>query len=98
MAAGHDRVSDMIDEWMALRLEMKRSERAEHPPVTDVLGREWTWVDRDLYRHDGMAWPLSFITADSKSWPSPALLDNPNYGWCEHCRTAMEAIRDGRTP
>jgi hypothetical protein len=61
MTTAHDRVSDMVTEWRALRLVLAELEAAEHPDVTDVQGRVWTWWKGDLFRHEGKAWPRDFI-------------------------------------
>lgn len=52
----------------------------------DALGRTWVWRNKDLYAHDGMAWPLAFITNPKIGLPTQHALDNPNYQWCAICR------------
>lgn len=82
-----DRVRQLIADWNAARALIRRNEEAAHPDVVDVLGRTWTWKDGDLYRHDSMCWPLSMVTDPRVGWPSRNALDNPNYQWCEICKT-----------
>lgn len=93
MSAGRNMVSELVDEWTALRVEAQAFERAEHPDVTDVLGRVWTWKSGDIYTHDGMAWPLAFITSPTLQGPSAAALDNPNYRWCLICKPSYEGAK-----
>lgn len=81
----------LITEWQALHRALRGERAAEHPDVTDALGRVWVWKSGDLYGHDSMAWPLAMVASDLVGWPSPLLLDNPNYRWCAACRQAMEA-------
>lgn len=92
MSAPRNPIGPMLDEWQQLRAALRAAERAEHPDVTDQLGRVWVWKDGDIYLHDGMAWPLVFIQQRT-AWPNPVLLDNPNYHWCDACRAGMEASR-----
>jgi len=81
-------VADMITEWQATRLAMAELERAEHPDITDPHGRVWTWHSGagadEMYKHDGMAWPVEWIARGGL--PRPEGLANPNYSWCEICR------------
>lgn len=79
-------IAGMIDEWQSLRAEIAAMERAEHPDVTDALGRTWQWKSGDIYTHDGMAWPLIFIQDPNVGLPKSVALDNPNYSWCEICK------------
>lgn len=90
---GRQVVAGLVSAWRAARLALAATEAAEHPDVTDVLGRTWTWWKGDLYRHDSMAWPLVLVTSDLMRWPKPELLDNPNYQWCDTCRAELEARR-----
>jgi hypothetical protein len=76
----------LVDGWLEARRALREAEQAEHPDVTDALGRVWTWMDGDIYTHDGMAWPLDHITHPGIGWPTAAALDNPNYQWCATCR------------
>lgn len=89
-------VNATLDEWERLRKELRAIEEAEHPPITDVLGRQWTWKDGDLYVHDGMAWPREFVERAEMELPSQAALENPNYRWCPICRgeSPRRAARD----
>lgn len=43
-------VSDLLVQWRAARAELAALEAAEHPDITDVHGRVWTWWKGDLYR------------------------------------------------
>jgi hypothetical protein len=101
-------VSTLVTEWLALRIVIAEMEVAEHPPITDALGRAWTWIpggarDRDgndcstLYGHDGMAWPREWVEHPGIGWPRAAALDNPNSRWCELCRAGATAAA-GQTP
>jgi hypothetical protein len=100
--------STLVTEWQALRTVIAEMEAAEHPDITDALGRVWTWIpggarDRDgnnmstLYGHDGMAWPREHVEQPAIGWPRADVLDNPNYRWCELCRagaaTAGERVQ-----
>lgn len=81
-------VGAMVDEWQSLRAEIRALEELEHPSITDVLGREWTWWQGDLYRHDSMATPVYMIGTDRSRpgrWPCASLPANPNYRWCAYC-------------
>lgn len=80
-------IGAMIGEWQTLRAELRQIEEAEHPAITDKYGRVWTWKDKDLYVHDGMAWPESFFN-DHASYglPSARALSNPNYTFCDTCK------------
>lgn len=42
-------VPGLIAEWQRLRAEIRALEKAEHPDITDVDGRVWTWWKGDLY-------------------------------------------------
>jgi hypothetical protein len=83
-AVRRDFVAKLLDEWQALRAEIRALEELEHPPIVDHLGREWTWKDGDLYRHDSTAAPRHMI--NNFGWPRRELLDNPNYRLCDACR------------
>lgn len=83
----------LINAWQALRKALAETEAAEHPDVTDALGRVWVWKSGDVYVHDSMAWPLVMVASPLVGWPAPGLLDNPNYRWCPACRAGMEARR-----
>lgn len=80
----------LINEWQTRRAGLRATEAAEHPDVTDALGRVWVWRSGDLYGHDSMAWPLAMVASSLVGWPAATLLDNPNYRWCPACRQAME--------
>jgi len=82
----NDAINQLIDEWFAARAAIHATEKAEHPDVTDALGRVWVWSQGDLYRHDSMCWPLAATTNPNIGWPHRAVLDNPNYQWCETCK------------
>jgi hypothetical protein len=78
----------LITEWQAMRIVLRELEEAEHAPITDRLGRVWTWWKGDLYRHDSMATPECFLNDPRypPQWPCASLWDNPNYRWCDYCR------------
>lgn len=78
-------VADLITKWQNARAELAAIERAEHPDITDHLGRVWTWFGRgDTYRHCGNAAPSYMINDFGR--PSQRVLDNPNYGeLCDIC-------------
>lgn len=76
----------LVDGWAAARTEQHEIARAGHPDLTDVLGRVWTWVGGDLYRHDSMAWTKGMVTSPRVSGPSQDALANANYTWCDRCR------------
>lgn len=80
----------LVDEWQALRAEIREQEETDHPPIIDALGRVWTWWQGDIYRHDGMAWPADHIGRYAQGWPSIRLIDNPNYHWCDLCLAHAE--------
>lgn len=80
----------LINQWRALHVALRAERAAEHPDVTDALGRVWVWKSGDVYVHDSMAWPLAMVTGPV-GWPAPLLLDNPNYRWCPACLAGMEA-------
>jgi hypothetical protein len=84
--AARNAVGALIDEWLAGREALREIERAEHPDITDTLGRVWVWWKGDLYTHDGMAWPQEFVAKSNVSRPSQHALDNPNYQWCASCK------------
>lgn len=89
MNAPVDVIGPMLAEWQAARTALRAIEEAEHPDVTDALGRVWTWVNGDLYRHDSMAWPLSHVLNPAVRWPRADVLDNPNYALCQACRDGI---------
>jgi hypothetical protein len=71
-------VTGLLAEWQVARAVLADLERAEHPDVTDRLGRVWVWRGRgDLYRHCGTAAPLGMI--DMFGVPRDSVLRNPNY-------------------
>jgi hypothetical protein len=77
-----------LDEWRAVRAELRAIEAAEHPDVVDGYGRVWQWQPGpgDLYAHDGMALPLAAVTGGGARLPLPMLAGNPNYrGLCDIC-------------
>lgn len=88
----------LVQEWQALRLALRQLEEAEHPPIVDSLGRAWTWIDKELYGHDGMAWPRDFLKETELSLPSPRVLANPNYRWCDICRGPAAQLGRRRVP
>lgn len=90
MSAATEAVAGLLSEWQAARAQLAGIERAEHPDITDHLGRVWTWRGRgDLYRHCGIAAPAAMI--DQFGLPSRAVLDNPNYGeLCDVCLAGRE--------
>lgn len=63
-------ISALVDEWQDIRKALHEAEEAAHPPITDVLGRVWTWKDGDLYTHDSMAWPREFVESANIGLPS----------------------------
>jgi hypothetical protein len=79
-------VAALIDDWQEARKALRAIEEAEHPDITDVLGRVWKWWKGDLYVHDKMGWPKSLITQPDLRRPIKAALDNPNYRWCAICK------------
>lgn len=85
---GREQVASLVDEWRALRAELRAIEEAEHPDVVDHHGRVWRWKNGDLYTHDDtLAFPLRFVTDGKAGLPSPSLADNPNYArLCATCR------------
>lgn len=92
-------VADLVDRWRDARRELAAIERAEHPPITDALGRSWEWIpggSGDLYGHDGMAWPRHLVERPDVGLPTPGALDNPNYRWCELCRSPSVRLAGGR--
>lgn len=102
-------MASLIEEWKATREAIAAIERAEHPDITDALGRTWVWMsggarDRDgndsssIYTHDGIAWPRELIERSSIGWPTLAAIDNPNYRWCDACRQGAARQAEGRPP
>ncbi|MEU8840283.1 hypothetical protein AB0D97_14280 [Streptomyces roseus] len=82
-------VEDLVSTWRAARAELAALERAEHPNITDHLGRVWTWFGRgDTYRHCGNAAPSYMI--NNFGLPTQAALDNPNYDLCDICLDGRE--------
>jgi hypothetical protein len=88
VSAGRGIASALVDDWQAARRALREIEEAEHPNITDALGRVWQWKDKDLYTHDSMAWPRDHVMHSGVSLPSQAALDNPNYQWCSICKAA----------
>jgi hypothetical protein len=80
-----DVVRVLLASWQQSRAALRVIEEAEHPDVTDAFGRVWVWKDKDLYTHDGMAWPLGHVTNKKMSLPTDQALQNPNYQWCSIC-------------
>jgi hypothetical protein len=79
----------LLDRWLESRAVLRLLDEAEHPDIVDKYGRVWTWMDGEVYRHEGMAWPKwAFDDPDSYGLPSPELANNPNYQLCEICRQA----------
>lgn len=78
-------VRELIVSWQQSRQALRAIEEAGHPDVTDVFGRVWVWKDKDLYTHDGMAWPLDHVTNRNMGLPTKQALENPNYQWCSIC-------------
>jgi hypothetical protein len=85
-------ISALVDEWQDLRKALREAEEAAHPPITDALGRVWTWKDGDLYTHDSMAWPRAFVESANVGLPTRYALDNPNYRWCSICTSGDAAV------
>lgn len=82
-------VPRLLDHWQQVRAELRALAEAEHPPIFDRHGREWTWQDGDVYVHDGLlAWPLASVRSPEAGLPTPDLAErNPNYaGLCATCR------------
>jgi hypothetical protein len=77
-------VSGAVDAWQAARAALAEIERAEHPDITDRLGRVWTWMQGEVYTHCGMAYPGGWVAAMSKP-ANRYMLDNPNYDLCDLC-------------
>lgn len=78
-------IRELIASWQQSRQALRAIEKAEHPNVTDVFGRVWEWKSKDIYTHDGMAWPLDHVTNEKIGLPSKQALENPNYQWCSTC-------------
>lgn len=86
----------LLDRWHAARAELRALEVAEHPPIIDKFGREWTWKDENLYTHDSMAWPATiFDGPDSYGLPKASALNNPNYVFCDTCKGVSESALEG---
>ncbi|WP_394436180.1 hypothetical protein [Streptomyces sp. SGAir0957] len=84
-------VNDLIARWMVAREELAALEQAEHPDVTDRLGRVWTWRSGDQYGHCGLNSPRCCLEDGVIFLPTQPCLDNPNYAhFCDICL-------DGRT-
>jgi hypothetical protein len=109
IAEGRRVASVFVTEWQALRTVIAEMEVAEHPDITDSLGRVWTWIpggarDRDgndtstLCGHDGMAWPREHVEQPGIGWPRADVLGNPNYRWCELCRAGATAAGESGPP
>jgi hypothetical protein len=81
---------DLIDEWRVARAALRETSKADHPDLTDVFGRVWTWVAGDLYRHDSMAWTSEMVKSPNLRGPSQDALTNPNYTWCGRCREVAQ--------
>jgi len=81
-------VRGMLDEWQALRAELRAIEVAEHPALTDKFGRVWTWTCHDCYHHDNTLALTRDMIGRLASLPPERLRGNPNY-WqlCEICRS-----------
>jgi hypothetical protein len=81
-------VREMLDDWCALRAELRGIEEAENPPFTDRFGREWTWRKGDLWHHDDTLALPRFMVDAVPSLPPEKLRANPNYHkLCEICRS-----------
>lgn len=77
----------LIDQWQALRAELRAVEATEHPDIVDGYGRAWQWKSRDLYSHDEtIATPAHLIP--TFGLPLAGLAErNPNYTrLCAVCR------------
>jgi hypothetical protein len=85
---GRAAIGALVDEWLTALGNLRALEETEHPDLIDVLGRAWKWKAGDIYTHDGMAWPETFITSPSMGLPGPVALENPNYQWCAICKPA----------
>lgn len=95
---GRGVAAGLVDALRQARRELRDAEVAEHPNLTDALGRVWTWKSNDLYVHDSMAWTSASILHPNIGWPTQVALANPNYQWCATCRAgATSAHRDERT-
>lgn len=84
-------MTDLVDDWTALRQELKERVREAHPDLTDVLGRTWAWVGGELYRHDSLTWTASMVASEHLRGPSQDALRNPNYEWCDRCKELAQA-------
>lgn len=82
--------ASLVDDLIALRRAVREIEEEEHPDLVDAFGRTWTWKSHDLYVHDSMAWPRDSVLSPTIGWPSASVLDNPNYRWCDTCKTGGE--------
>lgn len=90
VATTTETIAALIGQWHDALRGLRRIEEAEHPDITDALGRVWVWKDGDVYVHDGMAWPREHIERQTVSLPTRAALDNPNYRWCEICTAVSQ--------
>ena len=88
MSEATERVGRLLADWQTARVALKEMDRAEHPDTTDQFGRVWTWKDKDLYRHCGIACPAYMI--DGFGLPTQRALDNPNYDLCGICIDGRE--------
>jgi hypothetical protein len=94
-------IRKLLAEWQALRTIIAEMDVAEHPDITDALGRVWTWIpggSGNLYGHDGMAWPREDVEDPGIGLPTPAVLENPNYHWCRLCRQPAGRLGTRRVP
>jgi hypothetical protein len=84
----HVVVGSMIEEWRALRAELRAVEEAEHPPFHDKFGRLWAWKSGDLWTHDSTLALTRGMIDDFRRLPPEKLRNNPNY-WqlCDICRS-----------
>lgn len=81
-------VPTMLGRLDAIRAELHRLERDEHPDITDHHGRVWVWRSHDRYVHDGMSAPREFILDGRVGLPQAGLTErNQNYAdLCSVCR------------
>ena len=88
--SARDVMVDLLAQWDEARQTLSAIEEAEHPDLTDKFGRAWAWKDKDLYTHDGMAWPVSFVQSQGIGLPTEHALNNPNYQWCSICKPTVD--------
>lgn len=86
MTADRGPTAPLVDEWIQARADLRAMDEAEHPPISDKFGRDWTWTTASVYVHDQMAWTEGMIRSGQFGLPrADRLRDNPNYDLCSIC-------------